>query len=85
MLLFVVSLYWLIIDCYLRRMLEPDNVIGYPISFGLIIGLWLYLTRETRQSICCSARCLSFQDPDNYEFRFMTQIVDDIRPTEGTI
>ena len=45
-LLSVVTLYWLLIDGYQGRLLEPDNLIGYPISFALIIGLWLYLTRD---------------------------------------
>lgn len=45
-LLFFVALYWLVIDSYMRRLLEPDNLIGYPISFGLIISQWLYLTRD---------------------------------------
>jgi len=45
-LLFVVTFYWFLIDAYQGRMLEPDNLIGYPLSFGLIIGLWLYLTRD---------------------------------------
>ena len=70
-LLFVVTLYWLVIDCYMGSMLEPDNVIGYPISFALIIGLWLYLTRDqTKQLLQRSA--------------LTAQSADDIRPTEET-
>lgn len=71
-LLFVVTLYSLVIDCYQGRMLELDNVIGYPMSFALIIGLWLYLTRDQTKHLL-QRRML------------MAQNVDDIRPTAGTI
>jgi hypothetical protein len=45
-LLSFVTLYWFAIDCYQGRFLEPDNLIGYPISFMLIGGMWFYLTRR---------------------------------------
>ena len=62
-LLFFVSLYWLIMDCYLRRMLEPANVIGYPITFALIIGMWLYLTRDQTRHLL-QRKMPVISDPD---------------------
>jgi len=71
-LLFVVTLYWFLIDCFRGRLLELDNLIGYPVSFALIIGLWLYLTRyQTKQLLKRSA--------------VMSQSADDTHPTAGTI
>jgi hypothetical protein len=46
MLLSIITLYWFAFDCYLGRLLEPENLIGYPITFVLIISMWLYLTRQ---------------------------------------
>ena len=41
----VASLYWFLGDVYQGRMLDLDNLIGYPILAVLIIGMWLYFTR----------------------------------------
>jgi len=41
----VATLYWFLGDVYHGRMLELDNLIGYPILAVLIIGMWLYFTR----------------------------------------
>ena len=42
----VVTLYWFVGDAYQGRMLDLDNLIGYPILALLIIGMWLYFTRQ---------------------------------------
>ena len=42
----VASLYWFAGDCYQGRLLELDNLIGYPITALLIFGMWIYFTRQ---------------------------------------
>ena len=42
----VATLYWLLGDVYQGRMLNLDNLIGYPLLAALIIGMWLYFTRQ---------------------------------------
>lgn len=46
----VVSLYWLAGDCYQGQLLLPENLIGYPITGVLILGMWLYFTRQKTKS-----------------------------------
>ncbi len=41
----VVTFYWFLGDAYQGRMLNLDNLIGYPISAVLIIGMWVYFIR----------------------------------------
>ena len=42
----VATLYWFLGDVYQGRMLDLDNLIGYPLLAVLIIGMWLYFTRQ---------------------------------------
>lgn len=46
----VCNFYWFIGDAYQGRMLEPSNLIGYPVSFALIIAMWFYFTRQKTRS-----------------------------------
>ena len=50
-LLSVVTLYWFAFECYQGRLLEPENLIGYPIFLVLVIGIWLYLTRQKTKQL----------------------------------
>jgi hypothetical protein len=40
------TLYWFAGDLLQGRMLRPSNLIGYPILAVLIVGMWLYFTRQ---------------------------------------
>jgi hypothetical protein len=41
----VVTFYWFLGDAYQGRILNLDNLTGYPVSAVLIIGMWVYFIR----------------------------------------
>lgn len=41
-----ISLYWFADEYRRGVLLEPQNLIGYPIIAVLIIAMWLYFTRQ---------------------------------------
>lgn len=52
----VASLYWFVGDCFGGRMLDLDNLIGYPIIGLLIPLMWIYFTRQKTRTRFLAAR-----------------------------
>ena len=61
----IATLYWFLGDVYQGRMLDLDNLIGYPILAMLIIGMWVYFTRKKTRT-CFSAAPVKKAKVDSY-------------------
>lgn len=63
-LLAVVSIYWFASDWYEGYILEPENVIGYPIIAVLMFGMWVYFTRPATKNRFLAGRPREASAPD---------------------